>query len=585
MTDSDRPRRWRALHVYCHRGKAATDRLIVEAVAPTARRLRGEGAITAWFYIRYWEGGPHLRIRLAGNDEARLDRAVEEMRRAVALPFPDPAPELDPAEFYRQFSIPAEEARELAWHPDGHLAEVAYEPETERYGGPDSMGPAEDLFGLSSELTAAVVARTASEQARTGAALDLLLGFVSAMYGTANESVRWLREYATMWRYVDQVVARTFARTRAAAESTVVATGAELLRRKAALESAAPAAYRRWWSAVGRTAAELRELGRAGKLTGDADAIMVSHLHMTYNRLGMTASDEVYLAWLASLLIAAPGERPDYFADAPDAPDRAYHELSKFRPASMDSQQPRHGDPIVRVLDYAGGEPVALPPPDPGLAASPLSAVLAARRSHRDGLSGRLGLEPLASLLGLGAGVVATERYEEADPPRRQVMANPSAGMAYPLIVRVLARSVDGLDPALYEYLPRTHELQEVGTVPEGDALRYSSPFFVGETPRVDVSDVPAVLFVGADLGRLRPRYGMRAHRFAMLEIGHAAQSLLLVSTALGLRSISVGGFYDDAVCEIAQLDGYDEIIGYVIPIGSPSDGAAASTSDGEPTS
>ncbi|GAB3996740.1 hypothetical protein GCM10029992_17680 [Glycomyces albus] len=70
-----------------------------------------------------------------------------------------------------------------------------------------------------------------------------------------------------------------------------------------------------------------------------------------------------------------------------------------------------------------------------------------------------------------------------------------------------------------------------------------------------------------------------------MLEMGHAAQSLLLVSTALGLPSVSVGGFYDDAVAEIAQLDGYDDILGYVIPLGSPSDGVAPTTNSGDPTS
>ncbi|MCC3765523.1 thiopeptide-type bacteriocin biosynthesis protein [Glycomyces sp. TRM65418] len=583
MTESTSDRNWRALHVFCHRGKAAADRLVTATIAPLARSLRAEGLIDRWFFIRYWEGGPHVRVRLAGPDKERLDRAQAMMRAALETPLStEPAPRLDPVEFYQQFAIPADEARALEWNPDGRVVEAEYLPETDRYGGPDAIGPAEDLFHISSELAAAVIARTPGEQARTGVALDLLLGFVSAMYTTASESVRWLREYATMWRYLDAAVARTFAQTHAAAESTMVATGLELMRRRDAQKEAAPAAYRQWWDAVGRMTDRLRELGRTGRLTGSADSVMVSHLHMIYNRMGMTASDEVYLAWLASLLIAAPGKYPDYFADGPAAPDRAYHELSKFRPVTMGDQQPRQGEPIVRVLEFASDEAVPLPPVDPALAAAPLAEVIAARRSARDGFTGRLGLDRLGNLLGLGAGVVDTEWYEEADPPTpRQVMANPSAGMAYPLIVRVLARAVEGIDPALYEYLPRTHELQMVGTATDVDVLRYSSPFFLGDEPRIEVAEVPAVLFIGADLGRMRPRYGLRAHRFATLEIGHAAQSLLLVSTALGLRSVSVGGFFDDAVCEIAQLDGYDEIIGYMIPIGAPSDDANATTSDG----
>lgn len=585
MNDTDRS--WRALHVYCHRGKAATDRLVTEALVPAVRELREQDLIDRWFFIRYWEGGPHLRIRLGGTDKERLDRAVGSMRAAMeAARSAEPAPELDPIEFYRQFSIPADQAAELEWNADGTIAETEYRPETDRYGGPRGIGPSEDLFGVSSELAAVVIARAGAERARTGAALDLLLGFVSAMYGTAAESVGWLRQYATMWRYLDPAVAETFARTRAAAEATVAASGPELLRRRGAMRQAAPAPYRRWWDEVGATTTRLRELGDAGELTGDPDAIMVSHLHMLYNRLGLTASDEVYLAWMASLLIASPGEAADYFADGPDAADRAYHERSKFRPATMDTQQPRPGESIVRTLDFASDDPIPLPQTDPGLAAAPLSEVIAARRSARTGLSGRLALEPVATLLGLGTGVVDTEPYETAEPPhRRQVMANPSAGMAYPLIVRLMARDVDGLRPALYEYLPRTHELQQVGRLPGGDALKYSSPFFIGDPPRLDVAEAPAVVFLGAALGRLRARYGLRAHRFAMLEIGHAAQTLLLVSTALGLPAVSVGGFYDDAVAEIAQLDGYDEILGYVIPLGSPPDGAATTTNSGDPTS
>ncbi|GAB3996737.1 hypothetical protein GCM10029992_17670 [Glycomyces albus] len=308
--------------------------------------------------------------RRQGQEAARPGRGVDA-RGDGGGPERRAGPELDPVEFYRQFSIPADQAAALEWNADGLVVETEYRPETDRYGGPAGIGPSEHLFNVSSELAAVVIARTAAERTRTGAALDLLLGFVSAMYETASESVGWLRQYATMWRYLDRAVAETFARTRAAAEATVAAGGTGMRRRRAAMRDAAPAAYRRWWDEVGATAARLRELHEAGELVGDPDAVMVSHLHMLYNRLGLTASDEVYLAWMASLLIASPGEGADYFADGPDAADRAYHELSKFRPATMDSQQPRPGEAIVRPLDFASDEPLALPQTDPSLAAAP----------------------------------------------------------------------------------------------------------------------------------------------------------------------------------------------------------------------
>ncbi|MEU3307658.1 thiopeptide-type bacteriocin biosynthesis protein [Nocardiopsis sp. NPDC006832] len=568
----DGPRLWRALYAYCHRGRAATDRLVVEAVAPTAKALREQGHVDGWFFIRYWKGGPHVRVRLCGHDPERLGTALQAMREALETFLahsPPPEEELEPANYYRRFGVEGEEAEALGWYPDGAVREAVYEPEVERYGGPAAMGLAEELFQVSSDVAAAAIARTEGEKERTGVALDLLLGFVGALYDRSADGVRWLREYTIMWRYLDQVVAARSSDVRAAAEATFVGSAPALLGRHAALAERAPGGYRYWWSAVTATMRELRGLERTEGLTAGPEAVMVSQLHMLANRLGLTASDEVYLAWLASFVLSAPGQAaPSYFDDDAAAADRAYHEYSKFRPSAFPAQRPRPGRPIVRTLEFASDEPLELPRPDPDALACPLAEAMAGRRSARGGLSGEVTIEQLSTLLAFGAGIVGSEPFEAGgETMRRGVRAAPSAGMAYPLILRVVPFAVPGLRPVLYEYLPERHSVQQVGGPVDKDALSRCSPFFEGDRPRIDVARTPLLLFVGADLGGLRQRYGLRAHRFAMLEIGHIAQTLLLAGTALGLASVPVGGFYDDAAAELAHLDGYDEVLGYLIPV------------------
>lgn len=566
-------RTWRATHVYCHSGKAATDALLLEVVGPFVRTLQQRGLVDGWFFIRYWEGGPHLRIRLAGSDVAALDEACAGLRHALrsALAAAGADPELDPATFYAPFGLDASRIAELGWTAHGTVREEPYEPEVERYGGtPAAMAVAEELFQVSSDIALAAIAGSSTDEARTGMALELLLSFCPSIFDRPADSVRWLREYAVMWRYLDAAVAAGSAQMRAAAESTFVTSRDALLDRRSILRGdQMPAACRYWSTATAQTVGWLRQ--HENQLTAPADVVMVSQFHMLSNRMGLTASDEVYLVWLASWVLSAPASTPQYFADAVDAPDRAAHEQSKLRASSFDAQRPRSGPPLVRSLDFAIGEPVPLPEPRHVGLERPLRDVIGGRRSHRTGFVGPLELADLSAVLGYGAGFVGSELMTSEDPQsERAVRAFPSAGASYPTVVRVMAFDVSGLRPAVYEYLPWKNSLQAVAQLPPLQALRDSSPFFGGAPPRIDVATVPVVLFLAADISVMRERYGLRAHRFAALEIGHAAQNTLLVATALGLPSVPVGGFFDDAACELVQLDGYDEILGYLLPIGAP---------------
>lgn len=551
---------WEAIHAYC---QGDTDTLITRGLRPALDEIKARGLVQGWFFLRYWHGGPHLRVRLLGAGESleqakeilvgRLRTVLDELR--VEKP-------LQPESFYAGFPIQGDVPLDEAWHEHGQIVTRDYEPEHERYGGPAAMRVSEQLFQVSSEIALAVIGATSTDQARSAVTLDLFRGLVRGMYPDPASQITWLREYAIMWRFLDRSVGRGSTAIRDAAEVTFVGNAGRLM--PSTTTDAMPG-LANWQRAVHRVAAWLRE---QDDLTATTDAVLVSHMHMMCNRLGLNASDEFYLAWLASMAVAAPAARTDYFADGVTAPDRAYHELSKFRAPLMRDQAPLGSGGVERSLDFGRGAPLDLPVPDQPELHRSFRDVLTGRRSHRDGYTGEqsLALEDLAALLGYGSGYVAED---DSEGSLRGVRAHPSAGMSYASFLRVAAFDVEGLASGLYEYLPLTHQLQQMGAAPRRDDLLDSSPFFFrGEDPAIRADEAPAFLMVGVALGALRPRYGLRALRFAHLEMGHLTQNVVLIASALGLSTVTVGGFYDDHLAELAQVDGYDDILSYLIPIG-----------------
>jgi thiopeptide-type bacteriocin biosynthesis protein len=55
------PPGWISLHVFY---TGPLDRVITEAVGSLVGTFTSKGSIDGYFFLRYWESGPHLRLRL-----------------------------------------------------------------------------------------------------------------------------------------------------------------------------------------------------------------------------------------------------------------------------------------------------------------------------------------------------------------------------------------------------------------------------------------------------------------------------------------------------------------------------------------
>jgi SagB-type dehydrogenase family enzyme len=197
---------------------------------------------------------------------------------------------------------------------------------------------------------------------------------------------------------------------------------------------------------------------------------------------------------------------------------------------------------------------------------APLTRALAHRRSVRSFAPTHLQLSDVAQLLWAAQGVTrpmpepAGWRWGEW---RGGLRTAPSAGALYPLELYLLATAVDGLDGGLYRYVPVNHALVRVG---EADASVLAGAA-LGQRA---ITAAPAVVIVAAVEARTAIKYGERAPRYVDIEVGAAAENLLLQAQALGLGGVFMGAFRDAAVQETMGLPADHAPLGLVV-VGHPA--------------
>lgn len=108
--------------------------------------------IQKWFFIRYWDGGPSLRLRVLANPENinKIQGILNFVRQFIA-DHPNEE-DFNRDMFLRNVKNFQEPGEKFVWHEDGEIIEVPYIAEIDRYGGIQSMSDTETMFQLSTEL-------------------------------------------------------------------------------------------------------------------------------------------------------------------------------------------------------------------------------------------------------------------------------------------------------------------------------------------------------------------------------------------------------------------------------------------------
>lgn len=202
--------------------------------------------------------------------------------------------------------------------------------------------------------------------------------------------------------------------------------------------------------------------------------------------------------------------------------------------------------PVDMLRATSFGSPVVLPSPDTQ-GAMPLETAMQLRRSAREFAPTALPIAVIGQLLWAGQGTTDAVGRRTA----------PSAGGLYPLELYVVTA-----DKTLH-YLSKGHRVESRR---DGD-LRARLQVAALDQPAVGTA--PAVIVITSVTNRTAVKYGQQTRDFVSIEVGHAAQNVLLEATALGLSAVPIGGFNPARVATVLALPP-DEDVRYLIPVGYP---------------
>ena len=199
---------------------------------------------------------------------------------------------------------------------------------------------------------------------------------------------------------------------------------------------------------------------------------------------------------------------------------------------------------------------IKLPPPRLDGPISLEQAILR-RRSRREYTSRPLRLSDITQLLWAAQGITEPKVWIG-------LRSAPSAGGLYPLelYVAVKKAGVQELEPGIYHYKPREHELE---LIIQGD---FSEQLMEACVDQEWVRDAAINIIFTAVVERTKKRYGERGWQYILQESGHAAQNVYLQAESLGLGCVVIGAFYESEIEKILDLP-RGEIPIYVMPVGS----------------
>jgi SagB-type dehydrogenase family enzyme len=189
-----------------------------------------------------------------------------------------------------------------------------------------------------------------------------------------------------------------------------------------------------------------------------------------------------------------------------------------------------------------------------------LRRVIQGRRSVREFSGAPLTISQVSAILRNSYGI--TGRFKMSYGIDQKVRAVPSGGALFPLEIYLGAFRVEGLDPAIYHYNVQEHGLEKVREglfdTQLGEAFFYEEMF----------KKVSIAIVITGIRKRSSLKYGERSYRFMTLEAGHVGQNICLSASALELGCVMLGGFFDDDVNSLVEVDGVNEMTLYGAAIG-----------------
>lgn len=279
---------WTSLHIFQHE-MSTYDALIVN-ISQLMDELVRSRKVNQWFFIRYWEGGPHLRLRIQTDQPEAIIEQVTDFTQGYWLINPSSLPPMTKDAYYEGHKFDGKEIsmNDLPWYEDQSVHLIPYEPELARYGGADVMAYSENIFAHSSRLVAYLLSKMKFDPARRFIlSLTLTRYLVEELleFEDEEDNVQFCLFYQEYW------------------ESFVEGNKTDDLRR---LFHANEMSVNRFYQLLNQNemvkdclVAMKQELQQIREQVRDElylHRIVASHIHMANNRLGVSPFVEYYIS-------------------------------------------------------------------------------------------------------------------------------------------------------------------------------------------------------------------------------------------------------------------------------------------------
>lgn len=287
---------WMSLHLF-YEGPWLD--LLKHYIKPFLMTQINVGNAKSYFYVRYYEGGPHIRVRILIEKEKYLffEQVVKDY-------------------FYKVQKILSVTRYVKNEFSEDSIANdfcrfINYEPEYERYGGHDRMSIAEDQFFLSSAICLDIIESTENYSQRMWKALSLQLAIYSVFKYSTQHVLSIIDAYTNLWssdlfQEEDGVNSgRDIIHSMDGAVSLIPKQNIIAISKlwdeinSSSVSIETPAIVNLWLDGM-KVIKEMLDLVSDNNTSTNYSGIIGSYIHMTNNRLGINNYDEIYLGRIIS---------------------------------------------------------------------------------------------------------------------------------------------------------------------------------------------------------------------------------------------------------------------------------------------
>ncbi len=195
--------------------------------------------------------------------------------------------------------------------------------------------------------------------------------------------------------------------------------------------------------------------------------------------------------------------------------------------------------------------------PRPDFPRVDLGDVIRNRKTIRHFEITEVSLREIALILQYGCGIVNTSTNMYGQFFHR---GYPSGGARYPVEIYCLVNRCEALSAGVYHYNVKAHAMERLINakvlITAGLDELFTYPW---------AKDAAIVFFMTSVFYRSQEKYGERGYRYILLEAGHIAQNIVLISGAIGLTSCPLTGTYDAVVEKLLGVDGISESLIYTV--------------------